>query len=375
MKRILVWVVFVLLSFFSVKAYSQGVGSISGSITDSTGATVPGAQMMVTNQGTNIERMSVADSSGYFSVTLLPIGTYSVRVSHEGFDPVMVKDIVLEGQQNVRLEFKLAVGSVTQSVEVTAASASTEVQRVDATLGQTIHAEQVENLPLNGRNFVQLAQLTPGTTKSDNPGDFLNAGTSSEVSFRGSVSLSVQGMPESANDWRYDGVDNNELTAGGVGFLPQIDAIQEFNVLTYNYSAQYGSRGGSTVLVSSKSGTNHFHGSLFEFIRNDYLDARNYFDPVKKGKYIQNQFGGSLGGPVWKDKTFFFLDYEGNRVRQGAPILSTIPTDAQSQQHIFTNPIFSPVPYGSGTRTSYYNTALMPIRFQHLRSAASDSPS
>jgi Carboxypeptidase regulatory-like domain len=358
MKRILVWVVFVLLSSFSVNAYSQGVGSISGSITDSTGATVPGAQITVTNQGTNIERMAVADSSGYFSVTLLPIGTYSVRVSHEGFDPSVLKDIVLEGQQNVRLEFKLAVGSVTQSVEVTAANASTEVQRVDATLGQTVHAEQVENLPLNGRNFVQLAQLTPGTTKSDNPSDFLNAGTSSEVSFRGSVSLSVQGMPESANDWRYDGVDDNELTAGGVGFLPQIDAIQEFNVLTYNYSAQYGSRGGSTVLVSSKSGTNHFHGSLFEFIRNDYLDARNYFDPVKKGKYIQNQFGGSLGGPVWKDKTFFFLDYEGNRVRQGAPILSTIPTDAQSQQHIFTNPIFNPFPFGSGTRTSYYNSAL-----------------
>jgi hypothetical protein len=358
MKRSLVSVAFVLLSLLSIKAYSQGVGSISGSIADSTGAAVPGAQVMVTNQGTNIERQALADSSGYFAVNLLPIGTYSVRVTHEGFDPAIFKDITLEGQQNVRLEFKLVVGSVTQSVEVTAAGTSAEVQRVDATLGQTVHAEQVENLPLNGRNFVQLAQLTPGTTKSDNPGDFLNAGTSSEVSFRGSVSLSVQGMPESTNDWRYDGVDDNELTAGGVGFLPQIDAIQEFNVLTYNYSAQYGSRGGSTVLVSSKSGTNSFHGTLFEFLRNDYLDARNYFDPVKKGKYIQNQFGGSLGGPIWKDKTFFFLDYQGNRVRQGAPILSTVPTDAQSQQHIFTNPIFSPFPYGVATRTSYYVTAL-----------------
>jgi hypothetical protein len=358
MKRSLTWVVFVVLSLFSVRANSQAVGSITGLVVDATGATVGGAQVTVTNQGTNVDRAAVADSSGYFAVTLLPIGTYTVKVSQTGFEATTLKDVVLEGQQNVRLEFKLVVGSVVQSIDVTTAGASAEVQRVDATLGQTIHAEQVDNLPLNGRNFVQLALLTPGTTKSDNPSDFLNAGTSSEVSFRGSVSLSVQGMPESTNDWRYDGIDNNELTAGGVGFVPQIDAIQEFNVLTYNYSAQYGSRGGSTVLVSSKSGTNAFHGTLFEFIRNDYLDARNYFDPVKKGKYRQNEFGGSLGGPVWKDKMFFFLDYQGNRVRQGAPILSTIPTDAQSQQHIFTNPIFNPVPFGAGPRTSYYNSGI-----------------
>jgi hypothetical protein len=130
----------------------------------------------------------------------------------------------------------------------------------------------------------------------------MNQGNSSEVSFRGSVSLSVQGMRENANDWRLDGVDDNELTADGVGFLPQIDAIQEFSVLTFNYSAQYGSRAGSTVLVSTKSGTNKFHGSAFEFLRNDALDARNYFDPPRKGKYIQNEFGFSLGGPVIHNK-------------------------------------------------------------------------
>src|SRR3954463_16596341 len=149
MKRHLVWVVFVVLSFFSVEAYSQAVGSISGSVVDSTGATVPGVQVTVTNQDTNVERDAVADSSGYFAVTLLPIGTYTVQVSHEGFNPTIRKDIVLEGQQNVRLEFKMAVGSVTQSVEVTTAGGSAEVERTDAALGQTIHAEQVNNLPLN----------------------------------------------------------------------------------------------------------------------------------------------------------------------------------------------------------------------------------
>ena len=359
MKTRLMWVVLaVVVSLFSARAHAQAVGSINGVVVDASGASVAGAQVTVTNQGTNVDRATTTDSAGYFSVTLLPIGTYSVKVSQNGFEPSTLKDIGLEGQQSVRLEFKLVIASVQQSVEVTTTSPTAEVERTDATLGQTIHAEQVTNLPLNGRDFVQLALLTPGTTKSDNPTDFLNQGTSSEVSFRGSVSLSVQGMPESTNDWRYDGIDDNELTAGGVGFLPQIDAIQEFNVLTFNYSAQYGSRAGSTVLVSSKSGTNSFHGTVFEFLRNDYLDARNYFDPVKKGKYRQNEFGVSLGGPVVKDKTFFFMDYQGNRVRQGAPILSTIPTDAQSQQHIFTNPIFNPVPYGSGTRTSYYNSSI-----------------
>ncbi len=144
--------------------------------------------------------------------------------------------------------------------------------------------------------------------------------------------------------------------------LPQVDAVQEFNVLTFNYSAQYGSRGGSTVLVSTKSGTNNFHGSAFEFLRNDYLDARNYFDPIQKGKYRQNEFGGSIGGPILRDKTFFFADYQGNRVRQAAPILSIVPTDAQRISHIFTNPIFNPVPAlaaaNASTRTSYYNAAM-----------------
>jgi hypothetical protein len=365
MKRTVVLALFVLLSLIPAQAYAQAVGSISGTVFDSTGAVVPGAHVIAVNQGTNVERSAEGDHSGYFAFSLLPIGTYTVRVERDGFQPTLTKNIAVEGQQSVRLEFKIIIGSVSQSVDVTAEGVA-EVQRVDGTLGQTIHAEQVANLPLNGRDFVQLALLTPGTTKGEQSGDFLNQGTSSEVSFRGAVSLSVQGMAENTNDWRYDGIDDNELTAGGVGFLPQIDAIQEFNVLTYNYSAQYGSRGGSTVLVSSKQGTNQFHGSVFEFFRNDYLDARNYFDPVKKGKYRQNEFGGSIGGPIWKDRTWFFTDYQGNRVRQGAPILSTIPTDAQIKQHIFSNPIFDPIPtlgYTSSApvvpqRPSYYNAAL-----------------
>ena len=361
MKHRLTALTLSLCALAPLAARAQAVGSIAGHILDATTAIVPGDTVTITNQGTNAIRTATADSSGYFAFPLLPIGTYTIHIEHPGFQPSELKDISLEGQQNVSLEVKLQPAAATTTVEVHAESATT-VQRADATLGQTIHAEQVADLPLNGRDFAQLALLTPGTTRGEQTTDFLNAGTSSEVSFRGSVSLSVQGMAENTNDWRLDGVDDNELTGGGVAFLPQVDAIQEFNVLTFNYSAQYGSRGGSTVLVSTKSGTNQFHGSAFEFLRNDYLDARNYFDPIKKGKYRQNEFGGAIGGPIFKDKTFFFADYQGNRVRQAAPILSIVPTDAQRFNHVFANPIYNPVPSlaaaNASSRTSYYNAAM-----------------
>ncbi len=321
---------------------AQAVGSISGNVSDSTGAVIPGAQVEVQNQGTSEVRSVRTDGAGHFTVPLLPIGIYSVSVSEPGFQEVTIKDATLEVQQNMVVAIKMNAASVTNQVEVMSDESQAQLQTADATLGQVIHADQVAQLPLNGRDFVQLALLSPGTSRGEQPGDFLNGGNSSEVSFRGSVSLSVQGMRENANDWRLDGVDDNELTAGGVGFLPQIDAIQEFSVLTFNYSAQYGSRAGSTVLVSTKSGTNKFHGSAFEFLRNDALDARNYFDPPKKGKYIQNEFGFSLGGPIFRDKTFFFGDFQSNRIRQGLPILSQVPT-ADQRNGIFTGtPIFDP---------------------------------
>ena len=321
---------------------AQAVGSISGNVSDTTGAVIPGAQVKVQNQGTNEVRPAVTDAAGHFTVPLLPIGVYSITVVDPGFKDVTLKDTTLEVQQSLVVDIKMSLAGVTNQVNVTGDDQQVQLQTADASLGQVIHADQVGQLPLNGRDFVQLALLSPGTSRGEQPGDFLNQGNSSEVSFRASVSLSVQGMRENANDWRLDGVDDNELTAGGVGFVPQIDAIQEFTVLTFNYSAQYGSRAGSTVLVSTKSGTNKFHGSAFEFLRNDALDARNYFDPPRKGKYIQNEFGFSLGGPVIHNKTFFFGDFQSNRIRQGLPVLSIVPTQDQ-RNGIFTgNPIFDP---------------------------------
>jgi len=177
------------------------------------------------------------------------------------------------------------------------------------------------------RDFVQLATLTPGTTQETNPNSFFNGGPSSEASARGSFSLSVGGSRPNSTDWLLDGNDNNELTAGAISILSSIDSIQEFKVLTYNYSAEWGTRGGPTVLVTTKSGSDQFHGSVFEFLRNTSLDARSFF-AASTEKFNLNQFGGAVGGPIKKDKVFFFADYEEKYQRHGTPFTGVMPTAA-----------------------------------------------
>ena len=177
-------------------------------------------------------------------------------------------------------------------------------KRPTPSLGQVITSQQVTELPLNGRDFVQLATLTAGATAETNPNSFFTQGSDSEVAARGSFSLSVGGSRPNSTDWLLDGVDNNELTAGGIGVFSSIDDIQEFKVLTYTYSAEFGTRAGPTVLVTTKAGTNDFHGSLFEFVRNTDLDAKGDFDTTTP-KFNLNQFGGSVGGPIRHNKIVF----------------------------------------------------------------------
>ena len=260
---------------------------------------------------------------GRFEFTLLPIGRYTIKVSLQGFGDSETKGIRLETQQNREVDVALRLAGVQESLTVTGTAQVVEVDRRSASLGQVINSEQVAELPLNGRNFVQLGTLGPGAVKGE--GAFFNNKGTTEVSIRGSTSISVQGMRENANDFLIDGIDNNELTAGAVSILPSVESIREFKVLTNSYSAEYGSRGGGTVLVSTKSGANSFHGSGFEFLRNDKFDSKNYFEQ-QKGKFQQNQFGASLGGPIKKNKTFFFSDYMGFIIRQAQPVLATVPT-------------------------------------------------
>ena len=345
----------VLCSVFSLcpLLYSQANGSFSGTVADKTGSVITNATVKITSQGTGVVREGQTDASGYYLVPLLPVAMYTIRVESQGFQTTEQKDLRLQVDEHREVNFTLAPASVSQTVEVSAAEVA--VETTNPTLGQVITAEQVADLPLNGRDFVQLATLTPGTTQETNPNSFFNNGASSEVSTRGTYSLSVGGSRAQETDWLYDGVDNNELTAGGISILPSIDAIQEFKVLTYNYSAEYGTRAGPTVLVVTKSGSNAFHGSLFEFFRNTKLDAHSYafVSPAPpKDKLNQNQFGASLGGPLWKDKTFFFLDYQGTRKRRGIPEAGLVPTPAMIGGDFTDDPFGNP---RSGFLTNPYS--------------------
>src|ERR1700716_524678 len=305
--------------------YSQANGNLSGTVTDKTGSVISGATVKIPSQGTGITREVKTDGSGHYIAPFLPVSIYTIRVESQGFQTTEQKDVRLQVDEQREVDFSVNPASVSSTVEVSATEVA--VETTNPTLGQVITAEQVAELPLNGRDFVQLATLIPGVTQETNPFSFFNNGPSSEVSTRGTFSLSVGGPRPSSTDWIFDGVDNNELTAGGIAILPSIDAIQEFKVLSYNYSAEYGTRAGPTVLVTTKSGGNRFHGSVFEFFRNTKLDARSYFASSRE-QFNLNQFGAALGGPIQKDKTFFFLDYQAKMQRHGIPFSGLVPTPA-----------------------------------------------
>jgi len=342
-RRSLILLACCLLVVGCAQVFGQATGSLAGTVSDKTGSVITGAKVLITSQGTGISREAKTDDSGHYLVPLLPVAMYTIRVEAQGFQTTEQKDVRLQLDEHREIDFMVSPASVTSTVEVSATEVA--VQTTNPTLGQVITSEQVADLPLNGRNFVQLATLTPGTVQETNPNSFFNGGPSSEVSTRGSYSLSVGGSRAQSTDWLFDGNDNNELTAGGISILPSIDAIQEFKVLTYNYSAEYGTRAGPTVLVTTKSGSNQFHGSLFEFLRNTSLDASSFFAATKE-KFNLNQFGGSLGGPIKSNKTFFFLDYQGRRQRKGVAFNGFVPT-AEMRTGDFSSDLFGqPIPVG-----------------------------
>ena len=345
-------VIAILVCFLTLAAtlpiFAQATGSISGTVTDVTGSAVPGATVTVTAPATGLTRTAKTNESGEYIFPLLGVAIYNVKVEQQGFAAATAQDIRLQVDEHRELDFKISPATVQTAVEVSATPVA--VQTADASLGQVITTQQVADLPLNGRDFVQLASLTPGTTQETNPNSFFNGGPSSEASARGSFSLSVGGSRANSTDWLLDGTDNNELTSGAIGIMSSIDSIQEFKVLTYNYSAEWGTRGGPTVLVTTKSGSDQFHGSLFEFLRNTDLDARSFFAETTE-KFNLNQFGASLGGPVRKNKTFFFADYEQKYQRHAIPFTGVMPTAAMR------NGDYSLDPYGQPNTVQLTNPA------------------
>ena len=267
--------------------YGQATGSFSGTVSDKAGLVISGATVTVASQDTGLSREAKTDDSGHYLIPLLPVAQFTIRVEAHGFQTTEQRDVRLQVDEHRELDFSLAPASVSTSVEVSGTAVA--VETANPTLGQVITSEQVADLPLNGRNFVQLATLTPGTTSSTSPVSFFTSAASSEAATRGSFSLSSGGSREQETDWLLDGNDNNQLDEGGIAIFSSIDDIQEFKVLTYNYSAEYGERAGPTVLVTTKSGSNQFHGSLFEFFRNTspgchslflYVEAEIQFEPV-----------------------------------------------------------------------------------------------
>ncbi len=345
---------------FSPSLHAQATGTFSGTVLDKAGAAIAGATVTATSPATSLSRNVKTDAAGHYILPLLPTGTYNVRVDAGTFQSSLSKNLVLDVDQARELDFALAPASIDTTVNVS--SDPVAVETTNPSLGQVITAQQVAQLPLNGRDFVQLATLTAGATSETNPNSFFTSGSDSEVATRGSFSLSVGGSRPNSTDWLLDGVDNNELTAGGIGVFSSIDDIQEFKVLTYTYSAEYGTRAGPTVLVTTKSGTNRFHGSLFEFVRNTDLDATSALATTRE-KFNLNQFGGSVGGPIQKDKTFFFVDGEQKDQLHGIVFNGLVPSLAMRSgdfsSDAFGNPvsglaIVNPNMIGASTSASVY---------------------
>ena len=297
-------------------------GAIVGTIRDTSQAVIPGVKVTLTNEATGVTQTATSSSTGEYIFAPVKIGTYSVVAEFQGFQRVEHPHVTVNVQQRVLLDFVLPPGEMTQTVSVTGEAPL--LQSEDAAVGQVIGARAINNLPLNGRNYTFLAQLSAGVTFDQEDTRGLGA----------TGSFAANGLRPAQNNYLLDGIDNNVNLVdflNGTAFVvkPPVDAIAEFKMQTDNYSAENGRSAGAILNATIKSGTNEFHGNAWEFLRNDALDAANFFENaggIPKGEYRQNQFGATFGGPIRKNKTFFFGDYEGARTRQASPSLNTVPT-------------------------------------------------
>src|SRR5882724_3613595 len=303
-------------------------GGIRGTITDSSGALVSGAKVTLTNEGSGLSTEAITGGDGNYSFTPIKIGSYTLVVEAAGFRKATQHGIKVDVQQQLKADFNLVPRSVKEEVFVTAAVSLLQTQ--DASVGTLASRAEINDLPLNGRNYTFLAQLGPGVT-----------GLSPTRGLDKTGSFVANGLSSVHNSYILDGIDNNNDTVdflNGAAYvsLPPPDAIQEFKVQTSNFSAEFGRAGGAVVNATIKSGTNQFHGSAWEFLRNDLFDATSldqWFTPTsqkKKGELRRNQFGAAAGGPIIKNKLFIFGDYEGTRIRQSVEKNPTVPTSAEA---------------------------------------------
>ncbi|MGA1369809.1 MAG: carboxypeptidase regulatory-like domain-containing protein, partial [Blastocatellia bacterium] len=332
---------FLLLTGVGGPIFGQ-TAQVTGRITDAAGAVLPAAQVTITNQRTGLIRESVSNNEGNYTLPLLPPGEYRLVVRKEGFKPTVRPNIVLNLEQVARFDVSLETGAVTETVTIT--SSGPVLERETTSVGQVVENKTIVTLPLNGRNYSQLVALMPGATP--------NQGS------RATDGVSLNGNRSFQNTYLIDGVDNNNYILGvdtnsTQALRPSVDAIQEFKVESANYSAEYGRSAGGIISLAIKSGTNEFHGSAFEFFRNDKLDANNWFANrarLRRPPLRYNQFGGTIGGPILRNRTFFFASYQGTRDKRSRTATTTVPTPAMISGNFGSINIFDPASVASGTR-------------------------
>lgn len=331
-------VLFLLVVAPGIALAQVDTGSIVGQITDLAGASVPDATVTIAEDNTGIRSVAHASSDGSFTFSPVKLGVYTVTAEKSGFKASVKQHVEVTIQSRLQINIKLEVGSVSESVQVESAAPLLETQ--SSSVQQLVDARAINELPLNGRNPAFLAQLSPGVTFAQNDGRNLQA----------SGSFTANGAKRTQNNYLLDGMDNNAAIGDLVNqaqyvVMPPPDALREFTVQTSNYSAEFGHSAGAVLNVSTKSGTNRLHGNIWEFVRNDLFDAKDYFVLAnqRKPKFRQNQFGATIGGPIviphfynGHDKTFFFLDYQGTRIVQGKTYTKNVPTASETASN-FTN--------------------------------------
>lgn len=324
----------------------NATGTFSGQVTDASGAPVANAQVKVTQQETGVSVTKQSATDGIYTVPLLKAGTYTLEVTAPGFKSEIRKDITLQIQQVAQQDFRLQVGDVQQQITVEGAAPLLNTESTE--VGNVISEQSTQQLPLNGRNFAQLGLLVPGTNPGP-VGGIRTQGNGNETQ-RAGAEIVADGSRGSFNTFMIDGLNDEDQSVGTLKIFPNLESIEEFKVQVGNYDAQFVS-GGAVVNVITRSGGNEIHGSAFEFLRNADLNARQFFD-AQKPPFQQNQFGAAIGGPIVKNKTFFFGDYQGLRVHEASTSIVTEPTAAMRAGNFNgVSTIYNPVTYNAATNT------------------------
>ena len=315
----------------SLVALGQSTAALSGTVTDPSTAGVPNAKVVATNQATGVASATQTDAVGSYLFPSLPIGVYRIEVSCSGFQTATVANLKLEVASAVNQNIQLTVGAASQTVEIIADAAL--VETANTSMSQVINDKTVQEIPLNGRHFTDLSLLTPGTVTPPANG-FLSA----PLRGQGSFGINTAGQREDTTNWLVNGINLNDPVQNQITFQPPIDTLAEYKIDNSAFPAEYGRNSGAIVNLATRSGTNEYHGEAFEFFRNNDLDARNFFNtsPNRQAPFKRNDFGAAFGGPVVKNRVFFFLAYEGLRQNQSLTVNSTVPS--QNQRAAVTSP-------------------------------------